>query len=442
MKQIKFLFVLFILLPFYIQLYPQEISFYYDKIADNLSAQSNSDQLIEDLTRQIWNESSSSWENDSLYEHSYNNRNLVDTIIAHKWRNGSVWGNDLRATYLYNTVGKLSLSSYANWNTSNWYEYSRNEYYYTGSNQNLVRINYYYFLETWGLMGYRIYSWNTNNYLINVIHYTLSTIGPWVYLATGKVEYYYDSTNVLIRKTELWSFYGCVWINDINDLYFYDQNGNNNERIRQEWNDTDSTWVNDYRYLYEYDLNNFLLSVVYQDWQQDSLDWVNVWRETYTYTTQNKIATMVKETWTQESGWNNYVLRNYFYDTNDNWTERITYLWDESSWKNYYRHLATWQEPVSVEEETPISNSFYLFNNYPNPFNPSTKIKFEIPTSGFVTLKIYDVLGNEIVTLVNEEKTLGTYEIEFDGKGLSSGLYFYTLTDGSYSETKKMILLK
>ena len=98
---------------------------------------------------------------------------------------------------------------------------------------------------------------------------------------------------------------------------------------------------------------------------------------------------------------------------------------------------------VGVEdEETPIASSFKLEQNYPNPFNPSTKIKYSIPQMSEVTLKIYDVLGNEIATLVNEEKPAGEYEVEFDGTELPSGIYFYQLTAGSSIETKKMVLLK
>jgi agmatine deiminase len=96
---------------------------------------------------------------------------------------------------------------------------------------------------------------------------------------------------------------------------------------------------------------------------------------------------------------------------------------------------------------------FYLYQNYPNPFNPTTKIKYEIPLSppllkgeseagGFVTLKVYDILGNEVATLVNEEKPAGTYEVEFNATGLTSGVYFYKLIAGSFIEMKKMILLK
>ena len=93
--------------------------------------------------------------------------------------------------------------------------------------------------------------------------------------------------------------------------------------------------------------------------------------------------------------------------------------------------------------------SFNLSQNYPNPFNPSTKIRYAIPavisTEGRnlnVTLKIFDVLGNEIATLVNEVKSVGSYEVNFDASKLSSGVYFYKLEAGSFVETKKMMLMK
>jgi photosystem II stability/assembly factor-like uncharacterized protein len=85
---------------------------------------------------------------------------------------------------------------------------------------------------------------------------------------------------------------------------------------------------------------------------------------------------------------------------------------------------------------------FELKQNYPNPFNPSTVINYQLPVSGDVTLKVYDVLGNEIATLVNEEKPAGSYEVEFNASELSSGIYFYKLQAGDFVETKKMILLK
>lgn len=91
----------------------------------------------------------------------------------------------------------------------------------------------------------------------------------------------------------------------------------------------------------------------------------------------------------------------------------------------------------------PLNPTAYkLFDNYPNPFNPSTTLKYTLPEASFTSIKIYDALGMGVSSLVNETKSAGTYEVEFNAAGLSSGIYYYTIQAGSFIETKKMILMK
>ncbi|GMU95220.1 T9SS type A sorting domain-containing protein [Ignavibacterium album] len=92
--------------------------------------------------------------------------------------------------------------------------------------------------------------------------------------------------------------------------------------------------------------------------------------------------------------------------------------------------------------DSEIPTDFILAQNYPNPFNPNTKIQFSVSKAQSVSLKVFDVLGNEIATLVNEELSPGVYQYNFDATNLSSGVYYYKLQSGSYSETKKMILMR
>jgi len=89
-----------------------------------------------------------------------------------------------------------------------------------------------------------------------------------------------------------------------------------------------------------------------------------------------------------------------------------------------------------------LPSDYLLSQNYPNPFNPTTSLQYTIGSLQFVTLKVYDVLGREVAMLVNEEKQAGEYEVEFNAANLPSGIYFYQLKAGQYSETKKMVLLK
>jgi hypothetical protein len=98
--------------------------------------------------------------------------------------------------------------------------------------------------------------------------------------------------------------------------------------------------------------------------------------------------------------------------------------------------------PLGILDYTTMPIDYLLYQNYPNPFNTTTIIKYSVPQTSNVVIKIYDILGNEIETLVNEEKAMGTYELNWNAENLPSGVYFYQLKAGDFVDTKKMILLK
>ena len=100
------------------------------------------------------------------------------------------------------------------------------------------------------------------------------------------------------------------------------------------------------------------------------------------------------------------------------------------------------QTITAVEDEEIIPTVFKLEQNYPNPFNPSTVIKFAVPERSTVIIKIYDIIGNEVLTLANEEMNSGWYKKDFNANGLASGVYLYRMQAGSYVNIKKMLLIK
>jgi hypothetical protein len=100
-------------------------------------------------------------------------------------------------------------------------------------------------------------------------------------------------------------------------------------------------------------------------------------------------------------------------------------------------------QPLAVGNTgSSVPDKYSLSQNYPNPFNPTTNIKYQIANNGFVTLKVYDILGNEVATLVNEKKSAGYYEVTFDASNYPTGVYFYKLTTDNFTETKKMLMIK
>jgi hypothetical protein len=98
--------------------------------------------------------------------------------------------------------------------------------------------------------------------------------------------------------------------------------------------------------------------------------------------------------------------------------------------------------PTDVKKEPEIPKKFALYQNYPNPFNPSTTVSYDLPVRSRVKLSIYNILGQEVATLVDKEQEPGRYNVKFDASGLPSGIYFYRLEAGRFIEQKKMILIK
>jgi hypothetical protein len=160
------------------------------------------------------------------------------------------------------------------------------------------------------------------------------------------------------------------------------------------------------------------------------------WQQVSSYTGTNNL------TWTQQSfDITSYVnaaaqLKIRFRLTSDGNTLGSGWWVDDIKLTNYC--LAT----VGVPGISNIPKTFAVAQNYPNPFNPSTVIKYQLPKTSFVTIKVFDVLGKEVSSLVNEQKEPGYYEAVFEGSKLSSGLYFYKIEAGDFVETKKMMLIK
>jgi len=151
------------------------------------------------------------------------------------------------------------------------------------------------------------------------------------------------------------------------------------------------------------------------------------------------------------------VVTIHFDIVDPNSTASLSWLTTSPFWGIYDADNSTlWETGIfedfltSIEPTPDLPKSYELSQNYPNPFNPSTKIIYTIPSviasgtkqSQLITIKVYDILGNEVATLVNEEKEPGIYEVEFSAANLASGIYIYRLHSPEFTDTKKMVLLR
>jgi len=172
-------------------------------------------------------------------------------------------------------------------------------------------------------------------------------------------------------------------------------------------------------------------------WNSKSIQW---------FVDGNKYVTLdITDAALQAFHKNNFIILNLAVGGNWPGNPDATTIFPQKMYVDYVR---VYQEvPAATEEEgNNLPGEFRLQNNFPNPFNPATEIGYQVKSNSFVTLKVFNVLGNEITTLVNEEKPAGKYSVSFDtsnsGQPLPSGIYYCTMTAGSFSEAKKMLLLK
>ena len=142
------------------------------------------------------------------------------------------------------------------------------------------------------------------------------------------------------------------------------------------------------------------------------------------------------------STWMNQHRWTKVYDGNNNMIEEILYNGDGTNWVPYWKFTYSYIPITGFEPTWSGVNNYRLSDNYPNPFNPSTTIEFDLPKTSEVSLKVFNILGEEVTTLVSDRLSPGSYSYEWDASNLASGVYLYRLQAGDYVETRKMILMR
>jgi len=323
--------------------------------------------------------------------------------------------------------------------------------------------------------------YDENGTLVQEIHLGWNT-SHWDTLS--QISYTYNLQGVIFQYV----FQGYTkdnWVNVMRHTFEYDSSGNETVSLLEEWQG--GNWHNKFLFNSYYSDLNLRDSLLVQIW--DNIEWQNYSKTNFYYNIQNNfLESFIAKIWTGSS-WLNYLSRKIVNDSNGNQIEQLEEIWNEGVWENSVRRfysyidlnyienafcelwfennwvsgddvilveypngytigfithiLTVYYNVTGVNENTNYNpQNFRLEQNYPNPFNPSTMIRYEIPERSFVTLKVFDVLGNLIATVVNEELPVGSYEVKFNAANLPSAVYFYRLQTDSFVSSKKMLLLK
>lgn len=393
----------------------------------------------------------SQWVNNYQQEtYTYNSDGNMTSHLIENW-DSDQWVNSWQHVYTYNYNGNMTSHLIEKWESNNWVN-SWREIYVFDSNENMSS----YFSNKWDGSNW-VNSWRfsfTYNLNGNRITYLSETGDSDQWVNRNQVTYTYNSNeNMVSHLTKTWN--GSQWVLYERVTYTYDSNGNMTSKFPETWDG--SRWVNSNSGSnYSYDSNGNVISATYEtvNGSHGGQDY-SFWRDTYTYDSNGNRTSRFSEI-LHNNTWQSYWLYTYAYDDNSDMISGFFESWYgdkdgvfqfSDSFGNSYKYggleINVYYRTITdaAVEDLNVPD-FALSQNYPNPFNPSTIISYSIPKSSFVQLKIYDMLGREVASLVNKEQAVGNYKVEFNASNLTSGVYFYRLQSGEFTETKKLILLR
>jgi hypothetical protein len=376
------------------------------------------------------------------------------------------WTNSSRDTYTYDANSNLLIVLDENYTNGAWVYSSRYTYTYNSSGKQLTDQSEYYTNDTWSIQWQdsSTYDSNGNELMRTSLYYSNGTL-------TNEYRYInsFDSRNEETISVFEYLVNGVLQLSQ-RDAYTYD----NNEHLLTDTNYayTNGGWVISELNNQTKDTYGNTLTTLREYFKSDSL--YEAIRNIYTYNSINEELTENESSFF-DSVWTNDYSITYTYDEYGNAIhgrfsilsssfQIITYIdytdGGESTLYNvgwltmFYDGGASsmfcsgnsvdvsYISITGVQSTNGNAYTFSLSQNYPNPFNPATTISFYLPSKSFVSLKIFDLLGRDIATIISEEMPAGGYSRQWIASKMTSGIYFYRLQAGSYSETKKLILLK
>ncbi|MFA5831878.1 MAG: T9SS type A sorting domain-containing protein [Bacteroidota bacterium] len=379
--------------------------------------------------------------------YTYDTRGNMLTVLGERWINNQ-WENTLRIFYLYDTKGNLLSEFWEDWVNSQWVNAARVTNTYDSVGNITTILHEYWSDNQWTKFYQYDFTYDANGNMLTEYFQDFTPRYNSEYLIT----YTYDAnSNVLTIQYDS--------DGSPNERYTYTYNASNikTSELYESW--SDSLWIKFYRITYSYDTNAKLVLEMRDNWSNNQ--WTNAVRVIYTYDVNGNQLSYLEEYWINEL-WVNYERYMYKFIQNNLLTEVVHEAWQNSSWRpinkdfslyniagisfSAYGYKINLSYKLIVTDvcknDGMIATVYSLSQNYPNPFNPTTTIRYSLPSSANVKLSVYDLLGREIATLVNEEQSAGWKEVQWNAKNVSSGIYFYKLQAGSFVETRKMLLVR
>jgi len=349
--------------------------------------------------RQSWDANNKIWVNYWLYTYTYDITGNMMEELSQYWH-GNAWVNNYKYTFTYDTIGNMTEWLRQSWDKDN--------------NSWINREREIYTNDTYGNMTEQMRQEFENN----------------IWLSWWKTTFIYDTTDGNMTAKFYHMLENNIWICEHKETFIYNTTGNLTEWLYQHWDDESNDWRSPYEvHTYTYDANGNMTEELEQRWDWDNEELVNNWKETYNYDENGNLTERLSKEWYSDKNvWVNDWKYTYTYDVNGNLAEEFGKSWE-----------------YSIESRMVIDgrkDDLRLSQNYPNPFNSLTTFHFSIPQRDFVSIKVYNILGKEITTLVNEVSLSGNHPVFWSGNNQPSGVYLIRMEYGDFTQVRKVMVVR
>jgi hypothetical protein len=387
-------------------------------------------------------------------------------IYTYERWDSTQWRNTYRRTYTYNSRGKCLRDQAEQWDSTGWVYSFYERYTYAGDTTLIGALRCYWDIYQWMVYDSCTFTYESGGYwneMLKLIwegdqwsNYSKDTCTydvngnriQWLqqeWDGTGWVNFrkdstVYDSSGYLIENHgQHWIIAYNQWMNGKQNIYFYNELGQQTERIEKKW--SDDGWNNLGRFTYSYDDQGRMIDRMGYNWGRVSSEWIISGCRSYTYDLSGLLQEELDQLWT-EASWENLKRYIFAYSAHDDLIERLLQFWIGNEWINYDRLAIAYFPTLNLDQRGQLPALVALHLAYPNPFNPYTTIRYELPQSSEVLLIVYDLLGREVARLVDGYLEPGYHEVQWNGRDFASGIYIARLVTPGYTESIKMVLLR
>lgn len=382
-----------------------------------------------------------SLENYERIVQTYYSNNQLESKLTQFW-NGVEWEDDSKIILQYDTLERVTVSTVLlSDGTGGFIEYSRELFSYQINPKKEI-IETQFKVET----GWENLSMTTALYLDDerTSEVTIQGWNGMEYEPVEKYSYYYTGVILTEIINSLWN--GSEWTDIAKQNYQYDSQIRLLEYISTGFNEATQSWENKFKLMNTYYGIDSLMTIAQSG---NSNSWENLMKVINLYSPNEKLSKTTAYIW-EESVWVPEAMAEYTYDINGNNTLYVEYAYDSNIWNLYGRAVYSYipTNPSDIDDDAVSAKDFRLYANFPNPFNPSTEIKYKLASESIVSVKVFDITGSFLTELVNQLQGAGIHNITFNGAGLASGVYLYAITarslDGkrNFSDVKKMMMIK